>query len=162
MSAGSKTDPPVLESKAESISGGGECLWDHVFKEGEKNLHNCRWKREVPMWKSNNSADTKISGEGEGRDAPGAGAEIPCSPQCSPWCHTLCPCSPWRSMIEQRFTSSPQRTPCQSRWMPEGGSDPMGSLHWRRICGRMEKGDHTVLLTGLVTLLGTNARVLCS
>jgi len=21
-------------------------------------------------------------------------------------------------------------TPCQSRWMPEGGHDPVGSLHW--------------------------------
>ncbi|KAK4807853.1 hypothetical protein QYF61_007759 [Mycteria americana] len=28
---------------------------------------------------------------------------------------------------------SPWRTPHQSRWMPEGGCDPVGSLHWSRL-----------------------------
>ena len=65
---------------------------------------------------------------------------FPCSPWCRPWWDRLCPCNPRRSTVEQRSTCSLGRTPRQSRWMPEGGCDPMGSLCWSR------------LLAGLMTL----------
>jgi len=38
------------------------------------------WKRGVRICERTNSADTKVSGEGGGRGAPGAGAGIPLQP----------------------------------------------------------------------------------
>jgi len=35
--------------------------------------------------------------------------------------------------VEQISTCSPGRTPCQSRWMPEGGGDPMETLRWSKL-----------------------------
>ena len=35
--------------------------------------------------------------------------------------------------MEQISTCSPWRTPRRSRWMPEGGCDPVGSPHWSRL-----------------------------
>ena len=41
---------------------------------------NCSWERGVRIRERNNSADTKVSEEGGGGGAPGAGAEIPLQP----------------------------------------------------------------------------------
>lgn len=35
------------------------------------------------------------------------------------------PCSPWRSVREPRSICSPWRTAQQTRWVPEGGCDPV-------------------------------------
>jgi len=35
--------------------------------------------------------------------------------------------------MEQISTCSLRKTPCQSRWMPEGSCDPMGSPCWSRF-----------------------------
>jgi len=35
--------------------------------------------------------------------------------------------------VEQISTCSPGRTPPQSRGVPEGGCDPVGSLRWSRL-----------------------------
>jgi len=59
-------------------------------------------------------------------------------------------------------------TPLQSRWMPEGGCDPMGNPALEqaraRTCGTMERGAHARagLLTGLVTPWGNHAGAACS
>jgi len=42
-------------------------------------------------------------------------------------------CSPWRPAMEQISTCSLGRTPHWSRWMPEGGCDPVGRPHWSRL-----------------------------
>jgi len=62
--------------------------------------------------------------------------------------------------VGQVSTCSLWRTPCQSRWMPEGGYDPVGSPVLEqaagRTCGPMERGAHAGagLLAGLVTPWG--------
>ena len=43
-------------------------------------LHNSNWDTEVRICERNNLADPKVSEEGGGGDAPGAGAEIPLQP----------------------------------------------------------------------------------
>jgi len=58
---------------------------------------------------------------------------FPCSPWSRPWWGRLCPCSPWRSMVEQISTCSLGRTPRGSRGMPEGSCDPVESPCWSRL-----------------------------
>ncbi|KAM9590897.1 uncharacterized protein ACIBXB_005933 isoform 2-T2 [Morphnus guianensis] len=92
-----------------------------------------KWQpeREVRTCKRNKPADTKVSEERGGGGAPGARAEIPCGEDhgeagCPPAVHggprwsRYPPCSPWR-------------TPCRSRWVPEGGCDPVGTPRWSRL-----------------------------
>ncbi|KAF4792109.1 hypothetical protein TURU_123504 [Turdus rufiventris] len=80
----------------------------------------------------------------------------------------LCPCSPWRSEVEQRSTCSPWRTAEQSRCMPKGGCEKhMLEQTPGRSCqekGTMERGAHAGagLLAGLVTLWGTHKGAGCS
>jgi len=55
--------------------------------------------------------------------------------------------------------------PRQSRWMPEGGCDPVGIPRWSRILpGPVERRAHTraPLLAGLVTPWGTHNGAACS
>ncbi|CAM9379902.1 unnamed protein product, partial [Bubo scandiacus] len=54
-------------------------------------------------------------------------------PMVQPMVRQLCPCSPYWSTMEQIPTCSPWRTPRQSRGMPEGGCDPVGSPCWSRL-----------------------------
>jgi len=85
---------------------------------------------------------------------------LPCSPWSRPWWGRLCPCSPWRSMVEQISTCSLGRTPHWSRWVSKGGCDPLGSPALEQApggtCGPMEREAHAGagLLAGLVTLWG--------
>ena len=79
------------------------------------------------------SADTKVSAEGGAGDAPGARAEIPLQPLVQPRVRQLCPCSPGRAMGRQRSTCSLGGDPHQSRWMPKGGCEPVGSPCWSRL-----------------------------
>jgi len=59
-------------------------------------------------------------------------------------------------------------TPSWSRWMPEGGCDPVGSPVLEkapdRTCGPTEREAHSRagLLAGLVTLWGTHTGAACS
>lgn len=91
--------------------------------------------------------DTQVSGEGEGGGVPGTRAEIPCSP--------------WRAILGQRSTCSPQRSPHQSRWMQrEEAANPWedhAGGNSLRTCG--EKSHPEVgLLVGLVALWGPVGR----
>jgi len=71
-------------------------------------------------------------------------------------------------MLEQISTYSPWRTPCQSEWMPKGGSwahgEPMLEQAPGSTCGPMEIGAHTGagLLAGLLAPWGTDARAASS
>jgi len=62
----------------------------------------------VRLCERNNSADTKVSEEGEGRGAQDAGAEsLPLQPMMKTMVRQVVPCSPWRSTVEQISTCSP-------------------------------------------------------
>ena len=85
--------------------------------------------------KRNCSTDTKVSEEGRAGGAPGTRAEIPLQLWHSLW-PRLCPCTPWRSMVEQRSICSLWGAPHQSRWMPEGSGVP---VHSRLLAGPVER-----------------------
>jgi len=122
----------------------------------------------VRLCERNNSADTKVSEEGGGGGAPGTRAEIPLQPVEQIMTTQAVPCSPWRSTVEQISIYSPGRTPCQSREMPEGGCDPVGSLCWSRLLAgpvsHGKRGPHigAGLLSGLVTLWWIHAGAVCA
>ena len=81
----------------------------------------------------NNPADTKVSAEGGRGGAPGAAAEIPLQPMEQPMVRQAVSLQPWRPKVEQIPTHSLGRTPHQSREMPRGACDPMGSPRWSRL-----------------------------
>jgi len=77
--------------------------------------------------RGNNSADTKVSEEGGGGGLPDAEAEtFPLQPMMKTMVWQAVPCRPWSSKVGQ-ITCSLWKTPCWSRWMPDGGCDPVGS-----------------------------------
>jgi len=79
MQTGSKTDLPL--AKAKPISDGGSTSVIRYLRRKKKPV---QWQfqqgREVRICERNNSADTKVSKEGGGGDAPGAKAELPLQP----------------------------------------------------------------------------------
>jgi len=66
MPAGSKTDPPLAEAK--SISDGGSTSVITYLRRG-KTCCGIAVNREVRLCERKNSADTKVSEEGEGGGA---------------------------------------------------------------------------------------------
>ncbi|GAB0183115.1 epimerase family protein SDR39U1 [Grus japonensis] len=78
MPAGTKTDP--LLAKAEPISDSGSASGITELRRGKKHQRHLQPERGVRRCERNNSADTKVSEEGGGEGAPGAGAEIPLQP----------------------------------------------------------------------------------
>ncbi|KAJ7395427.1 Serine/threonine-protein kinase DCLK1 [Pitangus sulphuratus] len=81
MPAASKTDPPL--AKAEPISNSTSPVDKSVQKKGEgwgKGTQQLQLERGVIVCERNSSADTKISEEGGGGDAPDARAEMPLQP----------------------------------------------------------------------------------
>jgi len=105
----------------------------------------------VRICERNNSADTKVSEEGGGGGAPGAGAEIPLQPVV-------------KIMMRQAVALQPMKV--------HGGADihlqpvenPTPEQVPGRTCGLMERGAQARagLLAGLVTLWGTHAGAACS
>ncbi|GAB0175773.1 acid sphingomyelinase-like phosphodiesterase 3b [Grus japonensis] len=77
MPAGSKMDP--LLAKAEPISNGDSASGIRVEK-GKKSTAGEQQPERGVRCERNNSADTKVSAEGGGGDAPGTRAEIPLQP----------------------------------------------------------------------------------
>ena len=74
MPAGSNMD--LLLAKAKPISDGASGSVITYLRRGKENFED----RGVRICERNNSADTKVSGEGQGGGATGAGAEIPLQP----------------------------------------------------------------------------------
>jgi len=102
--------------------------------------------------------DTKVSEEGEGGGAPGAGAEIPLQPVEQTMVRQAAPLQPMEVHGGADLHLQPvEGTPRRSRGMPEGVCDPVGSPCWSRLlAGPVERGAHTGagLLAGLVTPWG--------
>ncbi|GAB0186196.1 E3 ubiquitin-protein ligase MARCHF3 [Grus japonensis] len=74
MPAGSKMDP--LLAKAKPISDGGSASGVTELRRKKPAQQQLQLERGVRVCERNNSADTKVSEEGGGGGAPGAGAEI--------------------------------------------------------------------------------------
>ena len=91
MPASSKTDP--LLGKAEPISDSGSTSVITCLRKG-KTAVQLQPERGVRICERNNSADTKVSEEGGGRGAPGAGAEIPLQPLVQPMVRQAVPLQP--------------------------------------------------------------------
>ncbi|KAF4803257.1 hypothetical protein TURU_018696 [Turdus rufiventris] len=134
MPPSTRIDP--LLAKAKSISDGDSTSEIPELRMGAKSFSLAvRERHEMRICDTNNSADTKVSGEGTG-GAPGTRAEIPLQGMV----RQLCPCSPrritgvqrstcnpWRITGMQRSTCSPWRILCWSRRMTKGSCDPMGT-----------------------------------
>ena len=166
MPAGSKTDP--LLAKAEPISSSGSASGITYLRRGKKVTaqQQLQLKRGVRICERNNSGDTKVSEEGEGRGAPGTGAEIPLQPVV-------------KTMVRQAVPPAAHGRPRWSRYPPAARGGPhagaggcpkdavtpwearAGAGSWQnlRTRGPMERGAHAEarLLAGLVTPWGTHA-----
>ncbi|PKU48718.1 hypothetical protein llap_1042 [Limosa lapponica baueri] len=135
MPAGSKTDP--LLATAEPISDSGSASVITYF---------CARAIAVGDRRENmgeNSADTKVCEEGEGGGAPGTGAEISLQPVVKTMVRHAVPLAapggPWWSRYP------PMGIQHRSRWMLEGGCDPVGSSHWSRfLAGPVEREEPTL------------------
>ena len=77
--AGSKTDPPPAKAEPISDSGNAPVVTFLRRKKAGKDENGSR-RKEREHVRENNPADTKVSEEGGGGDAPGTGAEIPLQP----------------------------------------------------------------------------------
>ena len=90
-------------------------------------------ERGVRICERNNSADTKVSEEGGGGGAPGAGAEIPLQPLVKAMVRQAVPLQPREgnggAEIHLQRVEDPMPEPVD---VPEGGCDPVGSLSWSR------------------------------
>ncbi|KAJ7413987.1 hypothetical protein WISP_87142 [Willisornis vidua] len=75
-----------------------------------------------------------------GGGAPATEAENPLQLMVQIMVRQLCPCGPWRSRVEQISSCSSWRILECSRWMAEGGCDPVGSLCY--TCAPVERGVH--------------------
>ena len=141
-----KMDP--LLAKAEPISDGGSASGITDLRKGKKLLRNGSQKTEVRICERNNSADTKVSEEGGGGGAPGAGAEIPLQPVGKTMVRQAVPLHPMEVNGGADIHLQPVEDP-----MLEEGDVPQRRL-WPRgkpaleqaackTCGTMERGAHT-------------------
>ena len=117
----------------------------------------------------NNSADTKVSEEGGGGGAPGAGAEIPLQPVGKTMVRQAVPLHPMEVNGGADIHLQPVEDPMleegdvpQRRLWPRG--KPALEQAAGKTCGPMERGAHAGagLLAGLVTPWGTHAGAVCS
>jgi len=160
--AGSKMDLPL--AKAKPISDGGSASGITQLRRGRKKLcrRNGRVERGVRQCERNNSEDTTVSEEAEVRRCLKCRSKelsLPARDEdhdeagCSPALHG----GPWWSRSPPVAVEG---TASQSRYMPEGSCDPVGSPALEQTPARarrsMERGAHARagLLAGLVTLWG--------
>ncbi|KAJ7413917.1 hypothetical protein WISP_87613 [Willisornis vidua] len=144
----------LLLDKAEHISDNGSIHGIKIMK-GKKLL--CKSKlqleRRVRIWVRNSPAYTTVSEEGGERVLQVPEQRFLLQPMVRTLVRQRCPCSLGSSTAAQRSACSLWRTPYCSRWMPEGGCDPMGGPQWIRfLSGPVERGAHAGagLLPGLV------------
>ena len=92
-----------------------------------------------------NFADTKVSAEGGGGGAPGAGAEIPLQPLEKTMVRQAVPLQPMGDGGEQRFHLQPMEDPTPEQVeTPEGGCDPVGSPGWSKLlAGPVDHGERS-------------------
>ncbi|GAB0177027.1 hypothetical protein GRJ2_000167900 [Grus japonensis] len=124
--AGSKTDPPL--AKAEPLSDSGSTSEITELRRGRKTAQHqeqLQPERGGRRCEKNNSADTKVSEEGGGGDAPGAGAEIPLQPVEKTMVRQAVPLQPMEVDVEDPMPEQMET--------PEGGCDPVAILSWSRL-----------------------------
>ena len=91
--AGSKTDP--LLAKAQPINDGGSTSVITYLRKGKKLWKNSSQERGVRLCKRNNSADTKVSEEGQAGGAPDVRAEsLPLQPMMKTMVRQVVPLQP--------------------------------------------------------------------
>lgn len=78
MTDDSKADPLLAE--AESISGRGSPSEKMYFRRWEKKTARLHPEKGMRIYERSSPADTKFSGQGKGRSAPGPAAESPLQP----------------------------------------------------------------------------------
>ncbi|XP_064911936.1 uncharacterized protein LOC135578976 [Columba livia] len=134
VSAGSKMDPLLF--KAEPISDVGGTSMLTYSRKGKKERLTKSEKSftaavvGVRMYERNNSADTKVSEEGEGGGASGAGEEIPLQPSEKTMVKQLCPLQPREDHVRADIHTASHGGPyvgaseCAQR-----EAEPMKSLH---------------------------------
>lgn len=102
-----------------------------------------------------NSADTKVRGEGEGGGASSARVEIPLQSMVETVVKQLGPCNPWRDV--EIYPQPMEETHARARACLRGGCGPVGDSWWSnllsRTCRSMESAG---FLVGLVTLWGSS------
>ncbi|GAB0187378.1 hypothetical protein GRJ2_001203100 [Grus japonensis] len=126
---------PLL-AKAEPISDGGSAsgITDLRRGGGGGERSNLQPERGVRIQERNNSADTKVSADGGGGGAPGAGAEIPLQPLEKTMVRQAVPLQPMEDDGGADINLQPVEDPTLEQVdTPEGGWDPMGSLCWSRL-----------------------------
>jgi len=154
MPAGSKMDLPLAKAKPIINAGSASAI---TLLEAEKVVVQQQLQQErVRVCET--TLQTSRSVQKEGQEVLQAPEQrFPCSPWSRPWQGRLCPCSPRRSMVEQRPTCSLGRTPRRSRGLCPKEAVTHGEPMWEqapgRTCGPMERGAHARagLLAGLVT-----------
>ncbi|PKU37917.1 protein pxr1-like [Limosa lapponica baueri] len=161
MSASSKSVPLLAE--AEPISHGGSISGVMYLRRRKKNVQQ-QADRRVRIRERNGPADTKVSGEGGGGSAPGAGAEISLQPVVKTLVRQAVPLQPLQVHGGAEIHLQPvedsmlEQTDAQRRLWPR-----VTGCSWQD-CGPMERGARAGagLLEGLVTLRGTYAGAACS
>ncbi|GAB0202867.1 hypothetical protein GRJ2_002752300 [Grus japonensis] len=132
MPAGSKMDPPL--AKAEPISNGGSVSVITSLSTGKKLLYNSNWRRGMRICERNNSADTKVSEEGEGEGVPGIEAEVPLQPLEKTMVRQAVPLQPMEDDGGADIHLQPMEDPTLEQVeAPEEGCDPVGSPCWSRL-----------------------------
>ncbi|GAB0186167.1 mitochondrial enolase superfamily member 1 [Grus japonensis] len=127
----------LLLAKAEPISDSGS-TFGITYLRGEKNhQEQLQPERGVRRFERNNSAGTKVSEEGGGGGAPGAGAEIPLQPVEKTMVRQAVPLQPIEVNTGADIHLQPMEGPTLEQVeAPEGGYDPVGSPHWSRLLAR--------------------------
>jgi len=91
-------------------------------------------ERGVRTCEKNDSADTKVSEEVGGGDAPGAGAEIALHPMEKTMVRQADPLQPMEVHSAADTHLQPREDPTPEQVdVPKGGCDPVGSLCWSRL-----------------------------
>ncbi|GAB0207488.1 hypothetical protein GRJ2_003214500 [Grus japonensis] len=130
MPVGSKMD--LLLAKAKPISDGGSASVITFLRSGK--IAACiSWRRKVSIFERNNYADTKVSEEGEGGGAPGAGEKIPLQPVVKSAVMQVVPLQPMEVHGGADIHLQPVKDPTLEQMdMPKGDCDPVGTSSWTR------------------------------
>ncbi|GAB0190217.1 acid sphingomyelinase-like phosphodiesterase 3b [Grus japonensis] len=97
-------------------------------------LCNSIQDRGVRICERNNSTDTKVSEEGGGGGAPGAGTEIPLQPVEKTMVKQAVPLQPMEVHSGADIHLQPVEDPTPEQVdVSEGGCDSVESLHWSRL-----------------------------
>lgn len=75
------------------------------------------------VYERNRSGNSKISETGGREGAPGIRVKIPLQPMMKTTLKQLSPCRPWRSIVDQRSSFGPWKTPLWSKFITKGSFD---------------------------------------